>query len=192
MARQAVGVALAGEGRPQITLVTNPRQAQAAGVGLVVAAVHPAALVPAAAHAVVAGIALHTFGMDGDVACACGDVKGTGLFACCAVATQLDIALKAFVRNSGGNLAVQHINHPTHGAAAVHQGRWAAQHLDLLGQHGLDTHSMVGAHGGCVVYLRAVGQDAHTGPVHAPDDGTAGPRTEVAGAYAGFTFQRFT
>ena len=190
MPRQAVGVALAGVGQADVAPVADPGQAHAAGVGLVVTAVHPAALRPTAAHPVVAGVALHPFSVDGDVAAARSDLEGPGNFTSGTASAQLHAAFQAVLGHGGGDLAVQHIDHATHRAAAVGQRRRPAQHLDLLRQHGLHGHGVVGADGGGVVHFRAVRQHFHPRAVHAADDGPAGTCTEVAGTHARLPLQR--
>ena len=194
VAGQAVFGGLAGVGGAQVAALAHPRQAHAAGVGAVEAAQHLAGGFalgrPALADSVVARIARHAFHMHGQVASAAGQREGTCFFTRAGVGAQLGAALVALLRDGGGDLAVEHIDHAAHGAVAVDQGRGAAQHFDLRGQQRLGHHGVVGADGGGVVQLGAVAQHLDARAVHAPDDGAAGTGAKVAAGDAGLAVER--
>ena len=195
VARQAVAGGLAGVGGAQVTPVAHPRQAHAAGVGAVKAARHFAGGLaigrPAFAHPVVARVARHAFYVHGQVASAAGQRERPCPLARAGVGAQLSAALNALLRDGGGYLAVEHVDHATYGAAAIHQRRGAAQHFDLRGQQGLGRHGVVGADGGGVVQLGAIRQHLDAGAIHAANDGAAGTGAEVAAGDAGLAAQCF-
>ena len=191
VAGQAVARGLAGVGRTQIALRTYPRQAQAAGVAAIEAAAHARSAGPAAAHAVVVGIARQAFDMHRDRARAAGQRERSGLLPGAAAVAQLGAALIAFFGNPGGNLVVEDVDHAAHRAAAVDQRRRTAQHFDLRGQHGLHGDRMVGADGRGIVQFGAVAEDLDARSVHAADDGAARARAEMAGMDAGLGAERF-
>ena len=192
--RQAVLGRLARVGRAQVAALAHPRQPHAARVGAVEAARHLAGGLalrrPALAHAVVARVAGHALHMHRQVARTAGQRESTRPLTSAGVGTQLGAAFVPFLRNGRGHLAIEHIDHAAHGAVAIHQGRGAAQHFDLRGQHGLGHHGVVGADGGGIVQLGTVAEHAHTRAVHAANDGAAGPGAKVAAGDAGLAAQR--
>ena len=186
VAWQAIARSLARVGQAKVALRADPGQAQAARVRAVEAAAHaPLGLAvgrPAAAHAVVAGIARHALGVDGQLAGAARQRERARRLASAGAAAQLGRARDAVLGNGRGNLVVQDVDHAAHGtAAAVDQRRGAAQHFDLRGEHGLAGHGMVRADGGGIVQLGAIAEDLHARPVHAADDGPACACAEMAG-----------
>ena len=190
VARQAIARCLAGIGRTQIALRAYPRQPQAARVTAVETAAYARAFTPAAAHAVVARIARHAFGMHRDLARATGQRERAGLLTRAAAVAHLQAALIAFFRNRRGNPVVQDIDHTAHRAAAMDQRRRAAQHFDLRGQQRLGRDRMVGADGRSIVQLDAIAENLDARAVHAADDGPARARAEMAGVDAGLAAER--
>ena len=80
---------------------------------------------------------------------------------------------------------VDHVDHTTHGAAAVHQCARAAQHFDAVhgdrvGRHGMVVAQARGVHTGAAVL-----QDAHPVAIEPADDGAAGVGAKVAATDAG-------
>ena len=71
----------------------------------------------------------------------------------------------------------------------MHQGGRAAQHFDPLGQQRLGHHGVVGADGGGIVQLHAIGQHAYARPVHAANHRARGSGTKVGGLDARLTRQ---
>ena len=88
------------------------------------------------------------------------------------------------------NAVVDDIDHAADGAAAVQQGRRAAQHLDAVHRQHLDRHRMVRAQGRSVGGGATVVEDAYPVAIEPPDDGTAGVGTKVAAADAGQAAER--
>ena len=189
VARQAVFGVLACEGHAQVAAAANPGQAHAAGTRAVEAAGHAAPLGPAAAHAVVVGVPTGGLHVHGQVARAAGQRDSAGLFAHCAAGAQLGAAFVALVGHGRGHLAVQHVDHAAHGAAAVDQCRRPAQHFDLCRQQRLGRHGVVRADGGGVVQFGPVREHAHARAVHAANHVAAGARAEMAAGDAGLAVQ---
>ena len=120
-----------------------------------------------------------------------GQRKSTCCHARRATCLDLGRALQSLVGNGGGNLAVKHIDHTAHGARAVEQGRWAAQHFHLGCQQGLGRDRMVRADRGGIQQLGAIAEHRDTRAIHAANHGTAGTGTEMAGVDAGLCCQGF-
>ncbi|MPM70011.1 hypothetical protein SDC9_116959 [bioreactor metagenome] len=191
MPRQTVLGVLLGDRKAQIALRADPRQAQAAAAGAVEAAGNARAARPAAAHAVVVGVAARGLHVHGDVARAAGERDGTGLLFGARADACLRAALVALLGNGRGNLVVQQVDHAADRACAVDQRRWTAQHLDLRGQQRLGGYGVVGAYRGSVLNLGAVRQQFHARAVHATNHRAAGARAEVAAGDARLALQRF-
>ena len=86
---------------------------------------------------------------------------------------------------------VDDVDHAPHGAAAVQQGAWAAQHLDAFDADRVGGDRMVEAQAGRVHGGAAIGQDADAVTVQPADDGPAGVGPEVGAAHTGCARERF-
>src|SRR5690606_13031794 len=135
---------------------------------------------------VVAGLAMQGVEVEDEVARGRGAVQArhAGPFVVDAAGAQLGASLQRFVGRRLRDAAVDDVDRAADRAAAVEQGGRALEHLDLVGEEGLDGDRVVDADGGHVARAQAVAQHLHARAVEAADDRPADARPEVGRLHA--------
>ncbi len=118
-----------------------------------------------------------------------GDAGGGGVCIGHGVGAYADEAFHLLTGAFGGDAAVQYIDHAATGAAAIKQGRRAAQDLDLAGQHRVHSDGVVRGNAGGIQHCGAVVEYTHARAALATNDRPAGAATEGIAVHAGLVVQ---
>src|SRR5690606_23212578 len=111
-----------------------------------------------AGYAVSGGLTMEASDVQGEGAGLAIEARHRHVLGGAAAVADLATAADGRAGRHGRYAAIHHVHRAADGAAAVEQGGRALEHLDLVGQEGLDGDGVVGADGGDVHGRHAAGQ----------------------------------